>query len=128
MKINKINISRLYYTYSVFGNQVISNQKPKCCFYAKDGQIEKSTYNVVIKGQVETRTEQKLKDTAGPTGAYLGWLRLQDFINNYARYINAIVDKYNTGEELEKLEQQALINYCTNWNKMLEENGLEYVR
>ena len=128
MKINKINISRLYYTYKVFGQPVISNQKPKCCFYAKDGQIEKSTYNVVIKGQVETRVEQKIKDTAGPTGAYLGWLRLEDFINNYARYINAIVDRYNAGEELEKLEQQALINYCTNWNKILEENGLEYVR
>ena len=128
MKINKINISRLYYTYSVYGNPVISNQKPKARFYHKDGQLEKTTYNVVIKGQVITKTDSKLKDTAGPTGAYLGWLRLQDFINNYCRYINTLIDRYNAGEDLEKLEQQAIINYVLNWNKMLEENGLEYVR
>ena len=127
-QIKKININKLYYTYYVYKNLVKSNQKPKCCFYAKDGQIEKSTYNVVIKGQVETRVEQKIKDTAGPTGAYLGWLRLEDFINNYCRYINTLIDRYNAGEELEKLEQQAILNYVLNWNKMLEENGLEYVR
>lgn len=127
-QLNKININRLYYTYRVFGNLTISNQKPKCCFYGKDGHLETTTFNIVIKGQVETRSESKLKDTAGPTGAYLGWLRLQNFINNYARYINNLVDKYNAGEDLEKLEQQAIMNYVLNWNKMLEENGLEYVR
>lgn len=127
-QLNKININKLYYTYTVFGNQTISNQKPKACFYHKDGKLEKTTYNIVIKGQVITKTESKLKDTAGPTGAYLGWLRLQDFINNYCRYINTLIDRYNAGEDLEKLEQQAILNYVLNWNKMLEENGLEYVR
>ena len=127
-QLNKINIDKLYYTYRVYGQLAISNQKPKCCFYHKDGQLEKTTYNIVIKGQVITRTDSKLKDTAGPTGAYLGWLRLQDFINNYARYINNLIDRYNAGEDLEKLEQQAILNYVLNWNKMLEENGLEYVR
>ena len=127
-QLNKININKLYYTYTVFGNPAISNQKPKACFYGKAGKLEKTTYNIVIKGQVETRTEQKLKDTAGPTSAYLGWLRLQDFINNYCRYINTLIERYNAGEDLEKLEQQAILNYVLNWNKMLEENGLEYVR
>ena len=127
-QLNKININKLYYTYTVFGNPVISNQKPKACFYHKDGQLEKTTYNIVIKGQVITKTEQKMKDTAGPTGAYLGWLRLQDFINNYCRYINTLIDRYNADEDLEKIEQQAILNYVLNWNKMLEENGLEYVR
>ena len=127
-QLNKININKLYYTYYVYHNLVKSNQKPKACFYHKDGQLEKTTYNVVIKGQVETRTDSKLKDTAGPTGAYLGWLRLQDFINNYCRYINTLIDRYNAGEDLEKLEQQAILNYVLNWNKMLEENRLEYVR
>lgn len=127
-KLNKININKLYYTYSVFGQPATSNQKPKCCFYAKDGQVEKTTYNVVIKGKVETIVEQKTKKDGGPTGAYLGWLRLQNFINNYARYINNLIDRYNAGEDLEKLEQQAVINYVLNWNKILEQNGLEYVR
>ena len=76
----------------------------------------------------QTKTDSKLKDTAGPTGAYLGWLRLQDFINNYCRYINTLIERYNAGEDLEKLEQQAILNYVLNWNKMLAENGLEYVR
>lgn len=127
-KLNKININKLYYTYQVFGNLTKSNQKPKCRFYHKDGHLETTTFNVVIKGQVETRNESRLKDTAGPTGAYLGWLRLENFINNYCRYINTLIDKYNAGEDLEKLEQQAIMNYVLNWNKMLEENGLEYVR
>lgn len=127
-QLNKININKLYYTYYVYNNLVKSNQKPKCCFYHKDGELEKTTYNIVIKGQVITKTDSKLKDTAGPTGAYLGWLRLQDFINNYARYINTLIDRYNAGEDLEKLEQQAILNYVLNWNKMLAENGLEYVR
>ena len=127
-QIKKININKLYYTYYVYHNLVKSNQKPKACFYHNARQLEKTTYNIVIKGQVITKTESKLKDTAGPTGAYLGWLRLQDFINNYCRYINTLIDRYNAGEELEKLEQQAILNYVLNWNKMLEENGLEYVR
>lgn len=128
MKINKINISRLYYTYSVFGNLTKSNQKPKTKFYVADERLEQTSYNVVINGRVETKIESKLKKDAGPTDAYLGWLRLKNFIDNYCRYINAIIDQYNAGEDLEKLEQQAIINYVCNWNKMLEENRLEYVK
>ena len=59
MKINKINISRLYYTYKVFGQPVISNQKPKCCFYAKDGQIEKEVGDLFHFTKTEERTVLK---------------------------------------------------------------------